>query len=197
MNCGDAVSTMLNNQSVALYNNSRDDIGALRTKISMLCAELEKKEVLARHLTAQNLSLRNEQSQNKREISEMKKETRRLHDHVNFLRHITAPTPDAGALDASLTLLRGHELDRSRTSEANLMKKCDALEHEKISLELELENERHTRSSLQTSLQNEIDKLNQDISKLSILNNANQRNHGGLEDRLRSVTKVHTEKEQR
>ena len=45
-------------------------------------------------------ALRNELSARDKRIAALGTELAELQDHVHFLRHISAPTPDAGALDA-------------------------------------------------------------------------------------------------
>ena len=114
---------------------------SLRNDLASMHSQMSRMKIAVKHLTAQNISLRNAQSAHKRAESKLKQEVQSLNDHVNFLRHITAPTPDAGALDVSLAMLRGHELDRARAKEEDLSKRCHRLELENEDLRLDLTNQ--------------------------------------------------------
>ena len=129
-----SVAPHVDKQQQQVETSLRNDLVVMETQITRM-------KIAVKHLTAQNISLRNQNSAVRRAESKLKQEVTSLNDHVNFLRHITAPTPDAGALDVSLAMLRGHELDRARAKEEDLAKRCDRLEQENIDLKLDVTNQ--------------------------------------------------------
>lgn len=142
MSSQDTLNSICKEKAVVNGLSASDQSGtSLRIELSRVNTELNRMRIAVKHVTAQNLALRNENSEIRRSESKLKLEVQSLNDHVNFLRHITAPTPDAGALDVSLAMLRGHELDRSRAKEEDLQKKCDKMDQELIELRLNLTNQ--------------------------------------------------------
>lgn len=146
-----------------------NELREARNQISLLQAELHQREALTRHTKAQNLVLRSELAGCKKNVADLNAELKDLHDHVHFLRHITAPTPDAGALDASLAMLRGHELEQARSREKETRAALCTSETAREQIQIDLENEKQNRNASETSFQAEIDRLNLEIARFSAL----------------------------
>jgi len=145
------------------------------------------------HLQTQNLRLRSGMSEYKNKVNELETEIGALQDHVTFLRHISEPNTDAGALDMSLAILRGHELEKSRSSLAESSKTIAALQSSRDQLQLDLDSERQVWIQKETSIQSEVNRLQLYLSRVGALHQSNESTVENYKSRISHLIDQHNE----
>jgi len=176
----------------------------LKIEVANYRSEIYQREAHFRHISAQNLAFRSETASLKKVVCDLNNELKDMRQHIECLRHISTPTTDAGALDASLAMLRGHELEQARAREKETRIALCTSESAREQLQIDLENEKHERAACETGYLNEIEKLNLEIARFTQLHRSresfaqttDQRHHikfSQLEENLKELSEKHNE----
>ena len=169
------------------------DVLTLRQHLSVTAMELKRCRMRDGDVAAKLRALVKERNDAKQESLVASRELKDARDHVEFLRHLTAPVPDAAALDASLAVLRGHMLEASRNAEIKAST-------ENVLLKARVKALTGTVNAVKSELdrtskvaKEEIERINMEMSQASVLYTASQNATKSLEKRIQSQARGHEE----
>ena len=170
------------------------DVLTLRQHLSVTSMELKRSRLRDADIAAKLRQYAKERDVAKASELSALSQLKEARDHVEFLRHLTAPVPDAAALDASLAVLRGHMLEASRNAEIKATTENALLRAQVTALKQSVSSLKAEMDRAVSVSKGEVDRLNMEMSQASVLYRASQNAAKNLEERLQSQATAHEER---